>query len=79
MTGGDLTGNSGQLASPLYPRNYPHNSDYRWAIIVDIGKKVRIEFTDMDIETGTTCGYDYLKVSTSVVLLLITSLSLAYH
>ena len=42
VTGGDLTGNTGQLASPLYPRQYPHNSENQWTIIVDIGKKVKI-------------------------------------
>ena len=63
VTGGDLTGNTGQLASPLYPRQYPHNSENQWTIIVDIGKKVKIEFDDLDIETGTNCAYDYLQVS----------------
>ncbi|XP_067930809.1 cubilin-like [Watersipora subatra] len=61
LTGGDLVGNTGQLASPLYPRAYQHNSDFTWTIIVDIGLKVRIEFVDMDIEAGAGCGYDYLQ------------------
>ena len=62
VSGGDMVGNSGQLASPLYPRNYPHNAEHTWSIIVDQGKKVKIQFVEFDIETGSTCQYDYLQV-----------------
>ena len=63
-----MVGNSGQLASPLYPRNYPHNAEHTWSIIVDQGKKVKIQFVEFDIETGSTCQYDYLQVRTLLLV-----------
>lgn len=63
VSGGDLIASEGQLASPLFPRPYPHNAHSVWTIIVPIGKKVRIEFTEIDIETGSSCAYDYLQVN----------------
>lgn len=67
MIGGNLVGNTGQLASPLYPGNYEHNQHVEWTIMVDVGKKVRIQFSAIDIETSSTCQYDYVQVSTSIL------------
>ena len=30
--GGDVSGNSGQISSPNYPRQYPHNTEYDWTL-----------------------------------------------
>ena len=30
--GGDVSGSSGQISSPNYPRQYPHNTEYDWTI-----------------------------------------------
>ncbi|XP_021339749.1 cubilin-like, partial [Mizuhopecten yessoensis] len=59
--GGELTGSSGRLASPLYPRQYPHNADYTWTITVDTNMRIRVAFSLMDMEFRLTgCIYDYL-------------------
>ncbi|XP_033761795.1 cubilin-like [Pecten maximus] len=59
--GGELTGSSGRLASPLYPRQYPHNADYTWTITVDTNMRIRVAFTAMDMEFRQTgCVFDYL-------------------
>lgn len=60
--GNDLTGDSGQIASPLYPRTYPNSANYRWTITVDGGAHIQIRFLDMDIEDAYDCYYDHLKV-----------------
>ena len=64
MHGGALTGNSGQLASPLYPRNYPNNVDYHWSITVNAGMYIQVDFLDIDIEIAQNqyCTYDYVRV-----------------
>lgn len=62
MYGVDLIGESGQVASPLYPRNYPNDADYRWTITVEGDNYVQIRFLDMDIEDLYNCYYDKLKV-----------------
>ncbi|CAM9531973.1 unnamed protein product [Lampetra fluviatilis] len=61
--GNDITGTSGQVASPLWPRTYPHNVDYRWTIRAgDASERVHITFLEMDIEDSTVCTYDKLSV-----------------
>ncbi|XP_015810319.3 cubilin [Nothobranchius furzeri] len=62
LYGVDVTGESGQIASPLYPRFYPNNADYRWTITVEGGSYVQISFLDMDIEDLYDCYYDQLKI-----------------
>ncbi|XP_037612385.1 cubilin [Sebastes umbrosus] len=62
LYGNDVVGESGQIASPLYPRTYPYNAHYRWTITVDGDSYVQIRFLDMDIEDLLDCGYDHLKI-----------------
>lgn len=61
--GNDLEGEFGQIASPLYPRTYPNNANYRWTITVAANSFIQIRFLEMDIEDVTDCYYDHLKVS----------------
>lgn len=60
--GGDLTGSSGQVASPNYPNQYPHNVNYVWTITVDIGMRIRVTVNALDIESVANCYFDYLRV-----------------
>lgn len=67
--GGDLTGSSGQVASPNYPNQYPHNVNYVWTITVDIGMRIRVTVNALDIESVANCYFDYLRVGLFVGLL----------
>lgn len=60
--GNDVSGSSGLIASPLYPRTYPTNADYRWTITVSGDSYIEIRFLDIDIEDLSACYYDQLKV-----------------
>ncbi|XP_028288640.1 cubilin [Parambassis ranga] len=62
LYGIDVTGEYGQIASPLYPRTYPNNANYRWTITVGGDSYVQIRFLDMDIEDTYSCFYDHLKL-----------------
>uniref|UniRef100_A0AAQ4PGY7 Cubilin n=1 Tax=Gasterosteus aculeatus aculeatus TaxID=481459 RepID=A0AAQ4PGY7_GASAC len=62
LYGNDVEGESGQIASPLYPRTYPNNAHYHWTITVDRGSYIQIRFVDMDIEDLYDCNYDQLKI-----------------
>ncbi|KAM9333329.1 LOW QUALITY PROTEIN: cubilin [Pholidichthys leucotaenia] len=62
LYGNDLTGEFGQIASPLYPRTYPNNAHYQWTITVDGDSYIQIHFLDMDIEDLYDCYYDQLKI-----------------
>ena len=62
--GGEISGDSGQIASPLYPNMYPHNADYAWTITVASDNYIRISFDEFDIENGgVNCVFDHLRVS----------------
>uniref|UniRef100_A0A3B5L191 Cubilin n=1 Tax=Xiphophorus couchianus TaxID=32473 RepID=A0A3B5L191_9TELE len=60
--GVDLVGESGQISSPLFPRTYPNNANYRWTITVGGDSYIQISFLDMDIEDLYNCYYDQLKI-----------------
>uniref|UniRef100_A0A3B5AXX3 Cubilin n=1 Tax=Stegastes partitus TaxID=144197 RepID=A0A3B5AXX3_9TELE len=62
LYGVDVVGESGQIASPLYPRIYPNNAHYRWTITVEGNRYIQIRFLDMDIEDLYDCYYDQLKI-----------------
>ncbi|XP_034025114.1 cubilin [Thalassophryne amazonica] len=62
LFGNDVTGEFGQIASPLYPRTYPSNADYRWTITVEGDQYIQIRFLDMDIEDLYDCYYDDLRI-----------------
>ncbi|XP_069007315.1 cubilin [Embiotoca jacksoni] len=62
LYGVDVTGEFGQIASPLYPRTYPNNAHYRWTITVDGDSYVQIQVLDIDVEDLYDCFYDHLKV-----------------
>ncbi|XP_061441668.1 cubilin [Rhineura floridana] len=62
MFGNNIVGNRGQIASPLWPRNYPHHSNYQWTLTVNATQVIHGEITEMDIEDLYSCYYDNLKV-----------------
>uniref|UniRef100_A0A8C0J8V6 Cubilin n=1 Tax=Chelonoidis abingdonii TaxID=106734 RepID=A0A8C0J8V6_CHEAB len=62
LFGNDIVGNSGQIASPLWPRNYPHNSNYQWMISVNASHVIHGQILEMDIEDRNSCSTDKLKI-----------------
>uniref|UniRef100_A0A8C4RUY9 CUB domain-containing protein n=1 Tax=Erpetoichthys calabaricus TaxID=27687 RepID=A0A8C4RUY9_ERPCA len=62
--GNEISGSSGQIASPLWPRPYPMNANYRWTITVAAGSFIRAQIVQMDIEDYYDCYVDKLKVKT---------------
>jgi len=60
--GGVLTFRNGYIYSPNYPNNYPTNTQCQWTIIVQQGHNVQINFTDFDMESHSSCRYDYLQI-----------------
>jgi len=62
--GGELYGSLGSVASPYYPRDYPHRVTYTWTVTVSLGSLVMASFQTMDLEAPWrgNCVYDYVKV-----------------
>ncbi|XP_040271257.1 procollagen C-endopeptidase enhancer 1 isoform X2 [Bufo bufo] len=65
LCGGDITGESGYIASEGFPSYYPNNKRCVWKITVPDGHVVILSFRLLDMESDPTCRYDYLNVYNS--------------
>merc|ERR1711890_151490 len=52
----------GELKSPNFPSAYTNNLDTTQTIEVAEGQKVNIKFSHLDIESHSSCAYDYITV-----------------
>ncbi|XP_072174323.1 cubilin-like [Diadema setosum] len=62
LFGGDLSGNSGTIESPLYPAVYPHYVSARWTVTVPAGNLILFTYTAFDVESHSSCAFDYVKI-----------------
>ncbi|KAM8930212.1 CUB domain-containing protein 2 [Pelodytes ibericus] len=61
ICGGILSSLSGVITSPDYPDNYPNNAECRWLIQAATNSKVRLVFTDFQME-NEECNFDYVAI-----------------
>ncbi|XP_044150585.1 LOW QUALITY PROTEIN: cubilin [Bufo gargarizans] len=62
LFGNNIEGTYGQIASPLWPRQYPHHSNYIWKVNVESGHIIEIRILEIDIEDQATCRFDKLQI-----------------
>jgi len=61
--GHDLTLAEGNITSPGYPQPYPPSQQCEWKASTAPGKKLTIEFLDLDINSGgETCTDDFIEI-----------------
>ena len=60
--GGKFTTPKGLLTSPSYPERYPDNADCVYSISQPAGTVILLNFLTMDVESDSTCRWDYLMV-----------------
>ena len=60
--GGILSGTSGNISSPNYPRFYPRSALCEWTITVNTNKTIEIVINDFILESSSTCQFDYLQI-----------------
>ena len=60
--GGNYTTRNGILTSTSYPDNYPNNEDCVFTISQPTGTAIVLKFMTMDIESHSTCKFDYLEI-----------------
>uniref|UniRef100_A0A8D0HG02 CUB domain-containing protein n=1 Tax=Sphenodon punctatus TaxID=8508 RepID=A0A8D0HG02_SPHPU len=53
----------GEIMSPNYPKPYPSNNLSSWDIVVPEGFRVKLNFSQFDLEPSEACLYDYVKVT----------------
>jgi len=52
----------GQITSPGYPADYPHNSICQWEIAVQEGYHIELRFDMFDVQLSPNCSKDHLVV-----------------
>ncbi|XP_004586997.2 procollagen C-endopeptidase enhancer 1 isoform X2 [Ochotona princeps] len=62
LCGGDVTGDSGYVASEGFPNLYPPNKECIWTITVPEGQTVSLSFRVFDLELHPSCRYDALEI-----------------
>ncbi|XP_069341847.1 procollagen C-endopeptidase enhancer 1 [Eulemur rufifrons] len=62
LCGGDVTGESGYVASEGFPNLYPPNKECIWTVTVPEGQTVSLSFRVFDLELHPACRYDALEV-----------------
>lgn len=60
--GGTYTSLSGEISSPTKDGQYEHNLECEYLIKMSAGSRIAIEFTELDIEDHSDCGFDYLEL-----------------
>ncbi|XP_074049030.1 cubilin [Macrotis lagotis] len=58
----NIVGTHGKIASPLWPRNYPHRSNYHWTVNVNASQVIRGTVLEMDLEKTIGCYFDKLMI-----------------
>ncbi|XP_074081449.1 procollagen C-endopeptidase enhancer 1 isoform X2 [Macrotis lagotis] len=62
LCGGDVTGESGYVASEGFPNHYPPNKECIWTITVPESQTVSLSFRVFDLELDPSCRYDSLEI-----------------
>ena len=57
------TAATGVVKSENYPANYNNKMDKDYVIQVAAGKKIKISFNDFNIESHSSCRYDYVLIT----------------
>ena len=65
-----LTANTGSFSSTGFPFEYNNNERQRWSISLADGYCIQLTVHIIEIETGTDCRYDSLKVNSSFKMML---------
>lgn len=60
--GGTLSGSTGSISSPNYPINYHENAECFYKIVTSHGSRLKIIFSDLDLERSRDCSDDYVEI-----------------
>ncbi|XP_006896641.1 PREDICTED: procollagen C-endopeptidase enhancer 1 [Elephantulus edwardii] len=66
LCGGEITAESGYVASEGFPNLYPPSKECIWTITVPEGQTVSLSFRVFDLEQHPACRYDALEVFAGV-------------
>ncbi|XP_061871822.1 bone morphogenetic protein 1 isoform X1 [Colius striatus] len=53
---------SGTITSPNWPDKYPSKKECTWAIATTPGHRIKLTFSELDVEAQQECAYDHLEI-----------------
>ncbi|NWT34322.1 BMP1 protein, partial [Cardinalis cardinalis] len=57
-----VTSVSGTITSPNWPDKYPSKKECTWAISTTPGHRIKLSFSELDVEAQQECTYDHLEI-----------------
>jgi len=60
--GGRIIRNWARIQSPNYPRMYANSVECIWHVTTELGTKVQLRISELDIERQENCVFDALVV-----------------
>ncbi|KAJ7428185.1 bone morphogenetic protein 1 [Pitangus sulphuratus] len=57
-----VTSVSGTITSPNWPDKYPSKKECTWAISTTPGHRIKLTFSELDVEAQQECAYDHLEI-----------------
>lgn len=57
-----ITSSNGEIFSPNWPDSYPSRKDCAWLFTTTPGHRIKLLFTDFDLEPHQECAYDHILV-----------------
>lgn len=51
-----------ELVSPNYPDQYPNKKECTWHFSATPGHRIKLAFTDFDVEMHQDCAYDFISL-----------------
>lgn len=63
LFGDELTGDYGEIASPMYPFPYRKSETFSWRITVEVNYAIKIQLLDMNFDHFDDYCYSSLKVN----------------
>lgn len=64
--GGTFTDSEGVIISPNWPNDYTHNLQCVYLIRLPAGETVMLNFTDLSLESHSSCSFDYVEVGNTM-------------
>ena len=64
VCGADLTSQEGEITSPNFPSNYPHDRQCEWTVTVPQGQQIHVNVSSFLLERPSPLGrcYDFLEI-----------------
>lgn len=76
---GELTHPTGEISTPGYPYEYPHEIECHWKIRVEFNSSIMLNISEFGFESSVDCMYDSLQVRNFIIFFLAYGLGFFFN